>query len=61
LNIVYPPRNPSKPKYPIWTVKARLKSTGMLILTGVEGQQEQAEVVNDESTDNNMVEEAKVH
>jgi hypothetical protein len=41
LNIVYPPKDPAKPKDPIWTVKARLKSTGMLPLTGVETQGDQ--------------------
>ena len=49
LNIVYPPRDPARPKDPIWTVKARLKSTGMLPLTGVEGHQGQTDGENVES------------
>jgi hypothetical protein len=40
LNIVYPPRDPAKPKDPIWTVKARRKSTGMLPLMEMEGREE---------------------
>jgi len=40
LNIVYPPRDPAKPKDPIWTVKARRKSTGMLPLMAMEGHKE---------------------
>jgi hypothetical protein len=40
LNIVYPPRDPAKPKDPIWTVKARRKSTGMLPLMAMEGRGE---------------------
>jgi hypothetical protein len=39
LNVVYPPRDPARPKDPIWTVKARRKSTGMLPLMGMEGLQ----------------------
>jgi hypothetical protein len=45
LNISYPPR----PKDPVWTVKARLKSTGMLPLTGVEGHKGQTEGESEES------------
>lgn len=37
LNLVYPPRDQKKPKDPIWTVKARRKSTGMLPLMAIEG------------------------
>lgn len=37
LNIVYPPRDPKKPVDPIWTVKARRKSTGMLPLMAMDG------------------------
>jgi len=40
LNIVYPPRDPARPKDPIWTVKARRKSTGMLPLMAMEGREE---------------------
>jgi len=36
LNIVYPPRDPKKPVDPIWTVKARRKSTGMLPLMAMD-------------------------
>jgi len=39
LNIVYPPRDPKKPQDPIWTVKARRKSTGMLPLMAMEGRE----------------------
>ncbi len=37
LNIVYPPRDPVKPRDPIWTVKVRRKSTSMLPLMAMEG------------------------
>jgi hypothetical protein len=37
LNIVYPPRDPKKPVDPIWTVKARRKSTGMAPLMAMDG------------------------
>jgi hypothetical protein len=37
LNVAYPPRDPKKPVDPIWTVKARRKSTGMLPLMAMDG------------------------
>lgn len=36
LNIVYPPRDPKKPVDPVWAVKARRKSTGMLPLMAMD-------------------------
>jgi hypothetical protein len=41
MNIVYPPKpaDPKEPWNPIWTVKARLKSTGMTMLGGEEKKQ----------------------
>jgi hypothetical protein len=49
MNIVYPPKDPAKPKDPIWTVKARLKSTGMLPLAGVQAHESQPAGENGES------------
>ncbi len=37
LNIIYPPRDPVKPKNPIWALKVRRKSTSMLPLMEMEG------------------------
>jgi hypothetical protein len=49
LNIVYPPRDPKKPQDPIWTVKARRKSTGMLPLMAMDGSGAGDERVDGES------------
>ncbi|HOP39863.1 MAG TPA: hypothetical protein PLI53_02350 [Geobacteraceae bacterium] len=40
LNLVYPPYDPVKPKDPIWTMKARRKSTGMLPLMSMDETQD---------------------